>query len=207
MAYAFNGSNQYLGAGNVYGNSPSEISMAIWHRRNGTGQGYIYSHFSEAILFAFNYSTSNRPRFFFRNSDFAVQADLTAASGTTNLTWTHLASTVNATDGAKFYVNGVLVGSDATVNMSLNNPTSLAIGSYGNQQFFNGQCAEAAVWLGTLNAAEILSLTKGMQCNKIRPKSLAFYAPLVRNLQDVKGGKTITNNNGATVANHPRIYA
>lgn len=29
----------------------------------------------------------------------------------------------------------------------------------------------------------------------------------VRNLQDVRGGLTITNNNAATVADHPRVYA
>ena len=40
----------------------------------------------------------------------------------------------------------------------------------------------------------------------IRPQSLVFYAPLIRNLIDAKGGRTITNNNGATVAVHPRIY-
>jgi hypothetical protein len=40
----------------------------------------------------------------------------------------------------------------------------------------------------------------------VRPQSLVFYAPLVRDLQDVRGGLTITNNNGATVAAHPRVY-
>jgi hypothetical protein len=45
-----------------------------------------------------------------------------------------------------------------------------------------------------------------MTCDKIRPQSLVFYAPLVRNLVDTKGGLTITNNNSATVADHPRIY-
>ena len=46
-----------------------------------------------------------------------------------------------------------------------------------------------------------------MTCDKVRPQSLVFYAPLVRNLQDVKGGLTISNNNTATVAVHPRVYA
>jgi hypothetical protein len=54
---------------------------------------------------------------------------------------------------------------------------------------------------------EIASLAAGMTCDKVRPQSLVFYAPLVRNLQDVKGGLTITNNNSATVAAHPRVYA
>ncbi len=45
-----------------------------------------------------------------------------------------------------------------------------------------------------------------MTCDKIRPQNLVFYSPLVRDLIDARGGRAITNNNGATVANHPRIY-
>ncbi len=67
--------------------------------------------------------------------------------------------------------------------------------------------AEIGIWNAVLTAAEIASLAKGMTPDKICPQSLVFYAPLVRNLVDAKGGLTITNNNSATVANHPRVYA
>ena len=70
----------------------------------------------------------------------------------------------------------------------------------------NGLIAEVGIWNVALTAEEIASLADGMTCDKVRPQSLVFYAPLVRDLQDQKGGLTITNNNGATVANHPRIY-
>jgi hypothetical protein len=70
-----------------------------------------------------------------------------------------------------------------------------------------GQIAEVGIWNVALTAAEIASLAKGMTCDKIRPQSLVYYAPLVRNLIDQKGDLTITNNNGATVANHTRVYA
>jgi hypothetical protein len=40
----------------------------------------------------------------------------------------------------------------------------------------------------------------------VRSRDLSFYAPMVRNLQDLRGGLAITNNNTATVADHPRIY-
>ena len=77
-----------------------------------------------------------------------------------------------------------------------------ALGTY-----FNGQVAEVGIWNAALTQPEIASLAGGMTCDKVRPQSLVFYAPLVRNLQDVKGGLTITNNNTATVAAHPRVYA
>ncbi len=70
-----------------------------------------------------------------------------------------------------------------------------------------GQIAEVGIWNVALTDAEIASLADGMTCDKVRPQSLVFYAPLVRDLQDVRGGLTITNNNTATVANHPRVYA
>jgi len=69
-----------------------------------------------------------------------------------------------------------------------------------------GQIAEVGIWNAALTAAEIASLANGMTCEKIRPQSLVFYAPLVRDLIDQKGGLAITNNNAATVSNHPRIY-
>ena len=70
----------------------------------------------------------------------------------------------------------------------------------------NGLIAEVGIWNAALTAEEVASLAKGMTCYKVRPQSLVFYAPLVRDLTDQKGGLTITNNGGATVANHPRIY-
>lgn len=73
--------------------------------------------------------------------------------------------------------------------------------------FGNGRYAEVGIWNAALTAAEVASLAKGMTCDKIRPQNLVFYAPLVRDLIDAKGGLTITNNNSSTVAEHPRVYA
>jgi hypothetical protein len=81
------------------------------------------------------------------------------------------------------------------------------IGNFNGVDLLNGRIAEVGIWNVALTAAEIASLADGMTCDKVRPQSLVFYAPLVRDLQDVRGGLTITNNNTATVANHPRVYA
>jgi len=73
--------------------------------------------------------------------------------------------------------------------------------------FFNGRLSNVGIWNIDLSGEEISALAKGMSCEKIRPQNLVFHAPLVRDLQDARGGLTITNNNAATVATHPRIYA
>lgn len=61
------------------------------------------------------------------------------------------------------------------------------------------------MWNVALTDSENASLAAGFTPDQIRPQSLQFYAPLVRDLIDVRGGRTITNVNNATVAVHPRI--
>jgi hypothetical protein len=78
-------------------------------------------------------------------------------------------------------------------------------GVVGN--YFSGDIAEVGVWNVALTADEIASLADGFTCDRVRPQSLVFYAPLIRDLADLAGGRAITNNNTATVANHPRVYA
>jgi hypothetical protein len=125
-------------------------------------------------------------------------------------TWFH-ACAVEASTTSRFCYRD---GANAGQNTTLRNPTSinaLNIGTTINTgtitQRLDGRIAEVGIWNAALTADEVASLAKGMSCDKVRPQSLVFYAPLVRNLIDQKGGLAITNNNGATVANHPRVYA
>jgi hypothetical protein len=124
-------------------------------------------------------------------------------------TWGHTAAVFANTDSRTAYSNGT-AGPINTATHVISAPNFLTIGaryegSYG--LFFAGPIAEVGIWSAALTAAEIASLAKGMTCDKVRPQSLVFYSPLVRDLIDQKGGLTITNNNGATAANHPIVYA
>lgn len=99
---------------------------------------------------------------------------------------------------------------EGTVTVNTNTFNAVSIGArhdgsaYGLP--YDGQIAEAAIWSATLTDAEHTSLSKGFKPSRIRPQSLVFYAPLIRNLQDTKGALALTNNNSATVADHPRVY-
>ena len=137
----------------------------------------------------------------------------TTASTTTTTTaaantWNHAAGVYTSATSRTAYLNGG--GSTTnTTNIAISNFAQIGIGArdalaWGG--FYNGDIAEVGIWNAALTADEIASLARGMTCDKVRPQSLVFYAPLVRDLNDQKGGLTITNNNGATVANHPRIY-
>ena len=106
--------------------------------------------------------------------------------------------------------NGQADGGFTTSHSQSGSPC--VIGARYNQnteynEFVNGAIADFAVWNAALTDAEITALARGFTADQVRPQSLQFYAPLVRNLVDLRGGRTITNVNGATVATHPRIYS
>ena len=115
--------------------------------------------------------------------------------------WVHTAAVFTSATSRQAYLNGT----SGTVNTS-NIGTQEATVNIRVGTSTIGRIAEAAIWSVDLNADEIASLAKGVTCNLVRPQSLIYYVPLIRNLQDVKGGLSITNVNGATVADHPRVY-
>lgn len=131
---------------------------------------------------------------------------ISAASYTQN-TWHHCAGVFPSTATRTGYLDGV--ASAAAAGTSTITPTRLTIGVWitlsGDR--LTGDIADVGVWSAALSESEIQSLARGVSCRRIRPQSLVFYAPLVRDLVDVRGGLTITNNNSATVAAHPRVYA
>lgn len=135
----------------------------------------------------------------------------TSAGTVTANTWIHGAGVAESYTSRKVYRNGVLDGTSTVDIGTFVAPTYMSVGASLGQQgqpvaLLTGRIADVGIWDVALTAAEIASLAKGMACDKVRPQSLVFYAPLVRDLIDVKGGLTITNNNTATVANHPRVY-
>ena len=134
-------------------------------------------------------------------------ADSTAAF--TANAWQHACGVWTSTTSRTVYLNGGN-SSTSTVSVVQQITDRVIIGmrtsSSVNGLFMDGLIAEVGIWNAALTAAEIASLAKGMTCDKIRPQNLVFHAPLVRDLIDAKGGRAITNNNGAAVAAHPRIY-
>ena len=214
MAREFNGTNQYL---NTASTPVTGVPLTI------------------AVWFNSNSITTNQAIFCVGNATSATQGYRLFASGAANLdpivadiSGTNL-GTLNASTSSGYslaawqhacgvytqinisaYLNGGNVGSTAinpTTFPSVNNLTvgaRLSLGTPGI--FLNGRLAEVGIWDAALTAAEVASLAKGMTCDKVRPQNLVLYAPLVRDLIDQKGGRAITNNNNATVANHPRIY-
>jgi hypothetical protein len=209
MAYNFTAaSSQYLSAPAPVTTLP--ITMACWFRVASP------STFNAFLSTSTTSGSINRHTLLVNVNELRLQTQFASgppatavATAAPSTEWHHGAAVVNSTASRTVFLDG---GNSNTNTTSLGTvtPTALHIGarfafSFGG--FTNGLIAEVGIWNVALTADEIASLAKGMTCDKVRPQSLVFYAPLVRDLNDQKGGLTITNNNGATVAAHTRVYA
>lgn len=124
--------------------------------------------------------------------------------------YAHGCAVFAASNSRRIHLNASLGPLDSfNVTNPVINTASIGANVGNNSQggFFSGDIAEVGIWSDALTQPEIASLAAGMTCDKVRPQSLVFYAPLIRDLLDYRGGLTITNNNGATVTDNPRIYA
>jgi len=206
MAYDFNGTNQFLEVGSAVVNRP--CTMAVWaYLDNVTNPRDFVSVSSKTQLAVLRLNVNGTQ---YRIADQGnVNAVANGGIVSANV-WNHYAGVFASGSSRTPYTNGV-AGAENTTTVAAITPTFTNIGAFyaGTAtaiQFMDGLIAEVGIWNAALTAAEIASLAQGMASDKIRPQSLVFYAPLVRDLNDQKGGLAITNNNGATVANHPRIY-
>jgi hypothetical protein len=223
MAYGFvKASSQHLiVADNSALDVTNSISVVCWVKRSTdltTEQQFITKYQSSGLKidqrsYLLGVSPTSGNLFFILSSNGTGAAFTRRDSSTaTSNAWQHYCGTFSPNNYPNVYLNGSLSNGTAqgSLNTAIHSGTAdLAIGgnSNGLGGYVTGDIAEVGIWNAALTAAEIASLAKGMSCDKVRPQNLVFYAPLVRDLIDARGGLTITNNNGATVANHPRVYA
>ena len=211
MAYDFTtASSQHLSCAAPVTGLPATIACCVKFDTAGSGNWVVASIGRSS-------SPSHRLVMLRSSSQLSAQSvgstDVRASSlsGTiTDGTLYHAAAVFSSTTLRDVYLDGAAAGTN-TQTSTLNPLDELLVGARRSGAnaglFHDGIVAELGIWNVALTAAEVASLAKGMTCDKVRPQSLVFYAPLVRDLIDVKGGLAITNNNSATVANHPRVYA
>lgn len=141
----------------------------------------------------------------------ATSTEARTTSGYSATTWTHACGVFLSNSSRTAFINGGSSGTAIGAEQTASSATQLEIAvtrvNGSPIVHFNGRIAEVGIWNTDLTNDEIASLAKGITCDKVRPQNLVFHAPLVRDLIDVRGGLAISNNNAASVANHPRIYA
>ena len=124
--------------------------------------------------------------------------------------WQHFGATqYNDGDAQEIYMNGVLDAS-GTITTTAVDLTQISIGYEGDSSpgdSFDGRLAEIGVWNVRLNAGEWKALGEGRSPATIRPQNLVFYAPLIRILQDEKGGLTLSQANTTVGEHYPTVDA
>lgn len=211
MAYTFSDTiSSYLSLNSPISQGPLTIS-AWFNRPSLTTNGVIV-----VLTDGTNTTTTNRFQLAaFQDATLGILeygASASTAIATSNYSlnvWNHACGVFSSTNSRTVYLNG---GSSFT-NTGSQSASGISIGrigtSYqgtGGAANINGSLADIGIWNAALNASEVLSLSRGMSCDKIRPQNLVFYAPLIRELDDFARNTTLTNNNSATVSTHPRIF-
>lgn len=220
MAYSFTAANlQYLTATGITSTALSPMTLACWARpytdgRSAGTASQLISVQQAGTAQRNTLATILSPSSTFRCAANAVGAITNGAADTVVVasanSWSHFASVFTSSTSRTSYVAG---GSPVTNTTDIGTQLSgdivriavrfgVSLGTYGN-----GDICEVGVWSASLTAIEIASLACGVTCDLVRPQSLVFYAPLIRDLVDVRGGVILTNTNGATVSNHTRVYA
>lgn len=201
MAYSL-GTNKHLTTASTPVVS-APITIAAWFNQPASSDGNIFGILEPVNGHGFYIYTATDGKLYGYIKDSSGTTVWGTTANYSGNTWNHACAVFTNTTARTIYLNG---GSSATntVNRTGATATRFQIGSTASSVNLVGECG---AWNTDLTAAEIASLAKGMTCDKVRPQNLVFYAPLVRDLIDAKGGLTITNNNTATVAVHPRVYA
>ncbi len=208
MALTFDGTDDQLLLSSAPVTAPP-LTMAAWFRTSLTAGGTvaIITIRGTAAPTIEYFSLGLNPSAGGDEVRFEVSSALGGAAamggGYTANIWNHVAGVEIATNSRAVYLNGVSEGTETTTVIPLLlNETSIAQGGLGSSRFFKEDLADIAVWNRALSAGE-LALLADRYAALFLPSGLVFYAPLIRDLTDLRGG--ILTPTGTTVSAHPPI--
>ncbi|MES3013279.1 MAG: hypothetical protein V4750_06055 [Pseudomonadota bacterium] len=106
-------------------------------------------------------------------------------------------------------------GTKTTASMSTTSQANLSklsigeifinTGAVGNEKV-TGNVARVGIWLGGISDRDADAYNKGAPIPRIKPASLRYYAPLARELQELKGRVALTDHSTTVAARHVRSY-
>lgn len=214
MAYEFAAASSQLirFAGSPVSTTP--MTLAGWYQPTTSGAGGVISVCKEGasqyhlhLLYRWD-GSSGSPQAFSQSAS-GTSASSTKSSGSPINTLVHFAGVFSASNSRTVY-GDASAGTTNTTSISPSGMDATFVGAgYRNDAAIlpaTGTVSECAIWSAALTVDEITSLSKGFKPYRVRPQNLVFYAPLVRELYDVRGALAVTNVNTATVANHIRVY-
>ena len=135
-----------------------------------------------------------------------------SATGFSASTWHTVIATANRADTKLFLsLDGGAFAAKSSAKFPNGNPWFVQLSGAMYYRAIAGSLAEIALYnidlAASAYAADVAALAKGFSPASIRPQNLLAYWPLVRGLQDLKGGRTLTAYNDPVVVEHPRVIA
>lgn len=210
MAYEFNGTNQSILATSAPGTG-EPLTISAWFVSDSSTTRTVIASVSGLDFFALvqDGTKTGDPICATKYSSGTDTGEAVSSTGYTVGQWHHGCAVFASNASRTVYLDGGGKVENTTNRPSAINITRTAIGALARSPlaaFFDGRVAEVGIWNAALTDGEVASLAKAVSPRLIRPQSLVFYAPLVRDLMDLRASLALTNNNSATVTNHPRIY-
>lgn len=221
MAIILNRTSHQLRSDSFGASRPAAYSIATWWRADAVpSSGGI----QETILSVGNtgaypsdsgdlFLSWSHPNATYRNvasinitgSFYVATATAGSASATT---WYHRAATY-AAGALKFFENGVQVGVTATPTVTAGSPSDWVVAIGGADAGLSTRAAGRVCMIGywdvQLSDAEVAALGKGAAPHLVRPQSLRYYVPGLRDANAAKG-VTNTASNLTYSDDNPRVY-
>lgn len=217
MAIILNGTTHQLRSDSFGASRPSAYSIATWWRADSA----LSTVASEVIMAVGTTGTDAGDLFLtwghgvalFRNvagihTNGGVYFSTNTAGSTSATTWYHRAATY-AAGALKFFENGAQIGATATPTVTAGAPADWVVavggGDAGSSNRVAGRVCMIGYWDVQLSDAEVAALGKGAAPHLVRPQSLRYYVPGLRDANAVKGA-TNTASNLTYSGDNPRIY-
>lgn len=123
--------------------------------------------------------------------------------------WHHACGVWTDVDARAVFLDGANKGTEST-SVTPVDQDRIGIGCYiwggSTGHYFDGYIAEAAIWNAALTDSEVAILAAGFSPLLVRPASLVFYAPLIRDEdRDIVGGLSLSPQNTPSVTAHPPV--
>jgi hypothetical protein len=207
MALILNGSN-YIANTTVAPINAVPLTIACWFRPSAVNGTLVAFNSATAGNITLTVNASSQIVAGTRDDSFTSQ-NATTTTAVTLGNMHHVAGVFASASSRTAYLDGVASSTNTNSVGAITLLNRFTIGARNQatfDSFGRGIIAEVAVWNVALTASEIASLAKGFRPSRIRPNSLALYAPFIRARHDLRNNLILTDGGGtALVDDHPRI--
>ncbi len=142
-------------------------------------------------------------------SNAGAASNIDTAVGYTANTWNHACAVVASSTSRVVWLNAGASGTSTTARIVTGLDRTSIGGAYTGSLiapfYMNGNIAEVGFWASALSSGDVASLARGVSPQLVSPTSLIFYAPLIRDIKELRGVPLLSSGNNPAFPS-PRVY-